>query len=137
MSLPTLDGPHRRQFANESVSVAKLRTINRRQSLYSAAHPNQGFACELSRLKSAERAKDSDYDPEEFLVSGTYSGYRFVVVNCQAGHIGVVTHYEVAAVPIEPGRSGFRAFCTDDSGLLWYDNDGSTEDCLARRQPLE
>jgi hypothetical protein len=31
----------------------------------------------------------------------------------------------------------FRAFCTDDSGVLWYDKDGSAADCLALHQPLE
>ena len=45
--------------------------------------------------------------------------------------------FSVAAAPIEPGRSGFRAFCTDDSGVLWYDKDGSAADCLALHQPLE
>jgi hypothetical protein len=136
-SVPRFDGPYRRQFANEAVSVARLRTINRLQAAYSAAHPSEGFACELSRLKAAERPKDSDDDPEEFLVSGTRTGYRFVIVNCRASDTGVVNHYQIAAVPIELGRSGFRAFCTNDSGLLWYDSDGSTEGCLALRHPLE
>jgi hypothetical protein len=137
MSSPVLDGPHRHQFVNEAVSVAKLRTINRLQARYSEAHPKAGFACKLSLLKSAEQAKDPHYDPEEFLISGMQSGYRFVVVTCHPGPTGVVAHYQVAALPIEPGKSGSRAFCTDESGLLWYDQDGSTADCLALRHSLE
>lgn len=136
ISLPTLDGPGRRQFANEATSVAKLRTINQLQTLYSATHRNEGFTCDLSRLKSGG-AKDSRYDPDEFLVSGTQSGYKFVVVNCHADPTGAAAHYQIAAVPIELGKSGSRAFCTDDSGLLWYDKDGSATNCLAFRHPLE
>jgi hypothetical protein len=137
MMLPNLDGPQRRQFVNEAVSVDKLRTINRLQARYSEAHPKEGFACELSLLKSADQAKAPHYDPEEFLVTGTQSGYRFVVVTCHPGVPGVVAHYQVAALPIEPGRSGSRAFCTDESGLLWYDQDGSIANCLALRHSLE
>jgi hypothetical protein len=136
MFLPVLDGPHRRQHANESVSVSKLLAINTLQRQYASAHPKERFTCELPLLKSGEPAKDSYYDPEEFLVSGTQSGYRFVVVNCHADSNGVVAHYEVTAAPVEPDKSGFRAFCTDDSGLLWYDKDGSPANCLTSRRLL-
>lgn len=73
MMVPNLDRPHRRQFVNEAVSVAKLRTINRLQARYSQDHPKAGFTCELSQLKSADQAKDPHYDPEQFLVAGTQS----------------------------------------------------------------
>lgn len=137
MMVPKLDGPHRRQFVNEAVSVAKLRTINRLQERYSKDHPKEGFTCELSQLKSADQARDPHYDPEQFLVTGTQSGYRFMVVTCRPAPTGVIAHYQVAALPIEPGRSGFRIFCTDESGLLWYDQNGSIEDCLALHHSLE
>ena len=135
--LPLLDEPHRRQFVSEAVTVATLRTINRLQMRYSEAHPKEGFACDLSLLKSADQPKDPRYDPTEFLVSGTQSGYRFVVVTCHPAPTGVVAHYQIAALPIEPGRSGFRTFCTDEFGGLWYDQDGSIENCLGLRRSLE
>jgi len=136
MSVPVMDGPHRRQHGNEASTVGMLSTITELQSNYAAAHPGQGFACDLARLKSTGPVKDPYYDPEEFLVTGTRSGYRLKVADCRADSNGVVIHYQVTAVPLEPGKSGFRAFCTDESGSLWYDEAGSAANCLAARRPV-
>jgi hypothetical protein len=135
--VPELDGPHSRQRAHEAASASLLSSVNGLQRHYAAAHPKQGFACELSLLKSSEHVKDSEYDPQEFLVSGRHSGYSFAILNCRAAANGVVDHYDVIAVPVEPGKSGFRAFCSNESGLLWYDNDGSLANCLASRRLVE
>ena len=50
--------------------------------------------------------------------------------------VGVVVHYEATALPIERGRTGFHAFCTDDSASLWYDDEGSVTKCLASHRVL-
>jgi hypothetical protein len=39
---------------NESAAVASLRKIHELQSKYAAAHPNEGFTCQLQRLRPAE-----------------------------------------------------------------------------------
>ncbi len=134
--LPVLDGPNMRQRANESVAVGSLHRLKMLQSKYAAAHPTTGFACELPQLRATAPVSDT-YDPDKFLVAETYVGYRFAVSGCDAGPNGVVTQYQVYAVPREPGKSGFRAFCTDQSGALWYDPDGSAVNCLAARRPIE
>jgi hypothetical protein len=126
-----------RQRKNEVASAVKLRSIHDLQEQYAAAHPKIGFACELPRLKLSERVKDSGYDPQEFLVSGTQFGYRFAIFNCRSGPTGVVDHYDVVAEPVEPGKSGSRAFCSNESGVLWYDDDGRPSNCLVNRQPIK
>ena len=132
ISLPVLDGP--KGHANEAASVSMLRTLNSLQNNYAAAHPTIGFACELARLKPAEPVKDPYF--EEFLVTGERSGYNFAITDCHADQNGVVTHYQITAVPRKPGKSGIRAFCTDESGLFWYDSAGSAANCLASGRQL-
>ena len=59
MFIPVLDGPHKRQYVNEAVSVGKLRTLNELQAKYSAANPRKGFACELAILRSTPPQEDA------------------------------------------------------------------------------
>jgi hypothetical protein len=126
--LPTLDGPNRRLHMNEAGSVARLRNINRFQTEYAATHPTEGFACQLPLLKPSEQVRPGEYDPEQYLVSGTQYGYKYMVANCHSDANGVATHYGVVALPLEPG---LRIFCTDESGLLRYDTSASPTNCLA------
>lgn len=138
--MPVLDGPHSRQHANEAAAVSKLRAVATLQSKFASTHAAKGFACELPLLRTAENqgdGVDDDYGPLRFLTTATGAGYKFVIGNCYADAKGVVAHYQVTAVPIEQGTTGFRAFCTDDSGLLWYDPEGSPTNCLASRRALE
>jgi hypothetical protein len=120
---------------NESAAVGSLRKITTLETQYAAEHSNKGFACELPLLRPIEKLTDA-YDPIAALLSGEWSGYKFAVVDCSAESNGIVTHYGVTAVPTNPGRSGIRAFCTDQSGQLYYSNEASASKCVATRQAL-
>jgi hypothetical protein len=135
--VPTLDGPHSRRLANEASAVSKLHTIVTLQDQYMAAHAGNGFACELPQLKTTEQRKEAEYDPLSFLITGTQSGYKFSLVNCGSDANRARVHYQLTAVPVEHGTTGLRAFCADESGLIWYDKAGSATNCLASRLPLE
>jgi hypothetical protein len=138
LSIPVIDGPHSRQYANEAAAVSKLRAVTALEKKFAAAYVDKGFACELPLLRPAESDQNSvDYDPLRFLTTGTSAGYKFVLGNCRTDAKGVVVHYEATAVPVERGKTGFHAFCTDDSGLLWYDAGGSATNCLASRRALQ
>lgn len=126
---------NKRQRGNEAATVSRLRSLNEFQNSYAASNPAKGFACQLPQLKPATPVGDT-YDPNEFLLTGTWGGYKFELTGCRTNPNGVVTQYEVTAVPLEPGKSGFRAFCTDQTGALWYDPDGSAEHCLASRHAI-
>ena len=138
LSLPVLDGPHSRQHANEVAAVSTLHTLTALERKFEAAHVDKGFACDLQLLRPAEGEENSvGDDPLPFLTTGTSVGYKFVLRNCRSDDRGVVAHYEATATPVENGRTGFFAFCTDDSGLLWYDALGSATNCLALRRALQ
>jgi hypothetical protein len=134
--IPVLDGPNSRIVAREATAVGNLRKLTGIQRRFSAAHPEEGFTCQMSLLKSTTPSA-GDYDPERFLLLDQYVGYRIKLDGCDPDPKGLVTHYRATAVPVEPGKTGVRAFCTDQSGALWYDNGGSADDCLARREPIE
>ena len=67
--LPTMDGPNSRVRANESVAAANPRNITTFQNRYAALHPNDGFACDLTLLKSVMHDKN-DHEPDAFLPAG-------------------------------------------------------------------
>lgn len=135
--IPGLDDRHSRQRANEVAAVSALRIVNELQSKYAAAHPEKGFACELPRLRPPEQAQNADYNPLDFLITRTHYGYKIALANCHADARGVIARYQATAVPAVPRATGFKAFCTDESGLLWYDAAGSGTDCLTPRRSLE
>jgi hypothetical protein len=135
--VPTLDGPHSRHLRNEAATVGKLRTVLDLENQYRDAHPNSGFECELPLLKPTAQLNESEYDPFAFLVTGTMSGYRFSLVDCGLDASLPRTHYQLTAVPVQQGVTGLRAFCADESGLIWYDKTGSATKCLASRHALD
>jgi len=122
--------------ANESAAVGRLRDLNDLQHKYATDHPEKGFACALPLLEYSEPPNRTDYDPRRFLVTGAWAGYNFAIVNCYSNAEGKVNRYQATAVPTKRGTTGFRAFCTDDSGELWYNRDGSAPKCLQSRRSL-
>jgi type IV pilus assembly protein PilA len=134
--VPVLDGPNSRRYKNESSAAMNLSAVIALQRKYAVAHPEKGFACELPLLKSSEHQESGDYEPL-LLVTGAQAGYKFSLGGCYADAKGTVVHYQVTAVPIELGKTGLAAFCGDDSGLLWYDREGSATNCLTSRRALK
>lgn len=137
--VPVLDGPHRRQYANEAATASKLRWLNEAQKAYAAGHAS-GFACQLRQLRPSGPARlDSfgyPYDENEHLTSDESSGYLFTISACQADAGGRVNRYQITATPKEPGKTGFKAFCADESGVTWLNDNGSAARCLLERRPI-
>jgi hypothetical protein len=134
--IPSLDGPHSRRLANEAAAASKLRTIGLLQTQYMAAHAYSGFACELPLLKPSEEQNETD-DSLHFLTTGTQYGYKFSLVNCGSDANRARVHYQVMAIPVERGTTGFRAFCADESGVIWDDETGSATKCLVSRHAVQ
>jgi type II secretory pathway pseudopilin PulG len=125
--------------ANEASAVASVRTINVAEISYLSAYPNVGYACALSNLGGSEqssRSPDHARLIDSALESGTKSGYRFVLQNCANSENGR-GKYQVAAYPVSRNQSGVRAFCSDQTAVIGFDNGGSPDDCLANREPLQ
>jgi len=107
LSIPVLDGPHSRQYANEAAAVSRLRGLTTLEKTFAAAHADKGLLCEVQPLKSGKEESLVEYDQPLFLITGTYAGYKFVLGNCRTDAKGVVVHFEATAVPVERARRAF------------------------------
>src|SRR5271168_3234545 len=130
--------PNRRETGTCRCHVGRcakpgLHTINALEKQYAAEHGNIGFTCELPLLRRTDKRGET-HDPVAALLIGEWSGYRFAVVDCAGELNGIVTHCKATAVPVTPAGTGIRAFCTDESGKLFYDLDASPSQCLDSRR---
>jgi len=115
---------HARIAANEASAAASVRTFNTAEVTYAADHPDKGFTCSLDDLRNEQIIRGP-------LASGSQAGYVFELVGCKAENPdGANTQYQVIAYPIQKGRSGTKAFCSDQSDVVRYVANGSGEDCL-------
>jgi len=120
---------------NESAAVSVLRNVNALERRRAATHDDKGFTCVMKQLRETQLTSDA-YDSSAALLTGQSRGYRFALVGCAPEANGIVTHYQATAVPVNPYGTGVRAFCTDESSQLFYDNEASASQCLALRQVL-
>jgi len=126
--VPTLDGPQTWIRIHEERSAVTIRTLNDLERAYARSNPQKGFSCELSALRTAS----ANYLPESLWTTGTMNRYQFYLVNCRADSTGTVLHYQVIAMPVDPGKSGVKAFCSDETGVTRYDKDGSVTNCFGK-----
>jgi type IV pilus assembly protein PilA len=120
---------------NESAAVGSLHRINTLERPYNAGHANTGFGCERALLRPTAQMRNAD-GPDETFLTGEERDYKFKLVGCSAEISGIVTHSQVVATPVRPGATGIRAFCTDESGEVFYDPDASAAKCLASRNVI-
>jgi type IV pilus assembly protein PilA len=135
INTPSFTDSHNGPRQNESAAVGSLRKINALERQHALRHATNGFACELSQLRSTDKANDQ-YDAIDAPLNGEWSGYKFILATCVAETSGIISHYQAVAIPVDPGKTGVRAFCTDESGELFYDPDGSASGCLSTRRPI-
>ena len=123
--------------ANEAAAVGSLRTLNVAEITYSATYPEAGFACTLELLSGPGTGKPDEHHSElidSVLASGHKDGYLYTLSGCSGRPAG---SYTITAVPAVPWKSGRRAFCTDETGVAYYSEDGQAETCLGKHTPLQ
>lgn len=113
---------------NEINAVESLRTLTVLEHRYAAAHPSKGFACELTQLRP-ETPLRGERKREEFIANNSSNGYKFELKACEADPNGIAVRYKATAVPLVPEKTGYRAFCTDETGELQDAVNGSAESC--------
>ena len=105
-----------------------IREVNLAQQNYSAQYPRIGYACNLADL-SEQGAVD------RVLASGTKGGYRFEI-QCPQRGAQKAERFTITAVPVNPGVTGQYALCADQSGEVWYSEQGLVSDCVAMRKQV-
>ena len=108
--------------ANESSAVGQVRTINVAEVTYAVTYPNVGFSADLQALGGApactEGSSTSACLIDQVLASGVKSGYSFTYEASDANGDQVRDTYFVQAVPVTPGTTGMRSFCSDETGVI-------------------
>jgi hypothetical protein len=126
-----------RIVANETSALHAIRTITTAEVTYYLANPGVGYTCTLSNLSGNERvssvAKARLID--DTLASGTKYGYQFVLQNCIRPEKGEGS-YQVVAYPVSRNQTGVKAFCSDETGVVRLDNNGSPDECLAHGERM-
>jgi hypothetical protein len=122
-------------FLNHRRAVESIRELNAAEHEYATLHSDFGFACELSELGEQGVGPPVGLI-DRVLASGTKSWYHFEIRCFQIGSEKAAA-YIITAVPTMPGTTGVYAFCADQRGEIWYSEDGSTSDCLAKHKPIE
>ncbi len=113
-----------RTSANESSTVGALRTLNTSAMTYAESYPKTGFPEKVSALgppapgSQAGRASADLLDARSACAdpSCLRFGYRFTYTLTAKGPPG--TAYTYVARPVEYGRTGYRSFFTDQSGVI-------------------
>ena len=116
--------------ANQSSAVGSLRTVNTAMVTYSTNYPAVGYAAALTNLGGAAAScAGSAYASssnacliDSVLATGTKSGYIFSAAG--GGGTPAVT-YTSLALPQVQGSTGQNAYCSDQSGVLYYDLSGT------------
>jgi len=134
-----------RMSANEATAVNTIRTIFTAQVAYSSAYekgfactlrqlgphpsgspaqnpsPNQSIGQQVRRLPSGNPSGTETFADliDSTLASGEQGGYKFEVQNCKPPTAQEPNGmFEVSAVPIQPGKTGNRSFCMDQTGVI-------------------
>jgi hypothetical protein len=124
-----------RIFVNQRRATLSIEDVSLAERKYAARHPETGYACNLSDL-GGQGSEVGLVDP--VLASGTKAGYHFEIQCAQReSQSQKVALYAIIATPVNPGTTGKYAVCTDQSGQIWYSENGSAADCLETRRPIE
>lgn len=108
-------------------AVVSTRALGAAETKYAKAHPETGYTCSLTVLPSDELTAD-------LMRKSTRNKYTFEIGGCHFGDgHNPNAQYRVTARPL---LMGMPAFCSDQSGVLKYDDSGSTEKCLTSGVPF-
>ena len=110
---------------NEASAIGSMKSILRAETQYRSTYPARGYACSLAALAGIPRLGPPTAASAQLLSrdlsTGIKNGYFFDIRDCKTEKINgadLVTSFRIIAVPVIVGKSGFRGFCTDESGAL-------------------
>jgi type IV pilus assembly protein PilA len=119
-----------RMSANEAAAAGAMRTISTGEVGYQAAAfrdvdgDGLGDYGSLANLSDPDGAGATPPYIDQVLGGGQKQGYIFTVVLTD-GAAAVPPAYTCTATPLTPGRTGYRQYFVDESGVIRYTADGT------------
>ena len=110
-------------------AILSLHTFVQAENSFAKAHPAFGYTCNVSELAAYE-------SPPTKIIAGLAqnhrrNGYEFEVRGCcgATARNGTNVSYQLIARPL---LAGMIAYCSDQTGVVRYDETGSVENCLRK-----
>ncbi|HOE65394.1 MAG TPA: prepilin-type N-terminal cleavage/methylation domain-containing protein [Candidatus Hydrogenedentes bacterium] len=128
-----------RMSANEASAAGAMRTISTGEASFQAAcfidtnADGLGDYGTLAQLADPDGAGATPPFIDQVLGAGTKQGYTFAAVPVN-GTAAVSPTYACTAVPQSPGRSGYRQYFVNETGVIRFTADGTA--ATAASNPL-
>ena len=125
-----------RMSANESSAAGSLRTINTAEVSYATTYPTVGFAplAQLGGPQPCTPSQTTGCFIDDFLATNGAGagkdGYLFTLQTAAS-----LTGYGSLAAPANLNQTGTRAFCSDQTGVIYYNAGAAT--CTNANSPLQ
>lgn len=119
-----------RMSANEASAAGAMRTVATSQVAFQTAafvdadNDGNGDYGSLVQLGNPDGAGATPPFIDQVLAGGTKQGYLFTV-NTIAGSAVAPPTYTCTAVPLAAGRTGYRQYFVDESGVIRFTADGT------------
>jgi hypothetical protein len=115
-----------KRLAYVDSTIGSLRVLVNSEAKFAKTHPDIGYGCTLSALPNDDLTAD-------LVKNGRRNEYAFEI-SCSAEEVKrPSTNYQLTARPL---LTGMPAFCSDQTGVVKYDESGSVEKCLESGVPL-
>lgn len=131
IAIPTVGSLKKR--ADDLSAIKSVQAIQQAEMQYESTYPANGYACTLTALGGDPSAGAPSPAAAQLiqpdLSSGFKQGYIFTISNCTKVTVNSTdryTGYTVTAVPQTVGKTGDRAFCSDQFGTIKADPAGGT-----------
>ena len=116
-----------KRLAYVDSAIGSMRVLVATETGFAQAHPDIGYTCKLSALPSEDLTA-------ELVKNGRRNEYVFEVIGCPAEDAKrPTTKYQLTARPLV---TRMPAFCSDQSGVVKYDESGSIQKCLESGVPI-
>jgi len=114
-----------RMRANEANAVASLHVIHTAAVTYTTTYPDVGYPANLASMGGANPCTASSTQAcllDDLLSQGIKDGYSYVWTS---DGLTPSVGFTLTATPQSVGNSGQNMYCTDQSGIIFYDTSGS------------
>lgn len=115
-----------RNLGDIDSAIFTLRTTVDAENRFAERHADEGYTCKLTDLGSNEMLR-------LLAQTGQRNGYAFQIICSTDAKLGPRKTYQVTADPL---HSKLPAYCVDQSGIVRYDEEGSSSRCLRSGSPL-
>jgi type IV pilus assembly protein PilA len=121
-----------RMSANESSAAGSIRTINTGEVSFAAAYPSLGFTtlANLGGSNPCTPTTGTGCFIDNVLAGGLKEGYSFTATGGNSVNSVNMT-YTSLGYPAALGQTGTRSFCSDQTGVIYYNSNATTCDNTA------